>query len=151
MPVRLSSAFLLGTGSLWTWWLSALSSRRATQDTPNKKCRDVLPWLRTAIYVLTSVLLLLLTCAAISIMAVGPGDAGEKGCALLMLGVVFVMAVVQIAFLQSVRYSDRTVSDDCTQIDRARFYTLVVIAAVFILAGAIGVIDGDVARYGRAS
>ena len=147
MPVRLSSVFLLTSGGLWVWWLSALSSYATARDNAAKKCRDVLPWLRTVLYVLTSVLLLLLLCAGISIMAVAPGGAGEKGEALVLLGVIFAMTVLQLGYLQSVRFSDRAVADDCTQIARARRYTLLVIAAVFMLAGGIGVIDGDARRY----
>ena len=146
MPVRLSSVFLLTSGSLWVWWLSALSSY-ATRTAPAKKCRDVLPWLRTALYVLTCALLLLLVCSGIAIMAATVGGAGEKVEALVLMGVIFAMAVVQLGYLQSIRFSDRSVAEDCTQIARTRRHILIVIAAVFMLAGGIGLIDG---RYATA-
>lgn len=142
MTIRISSLFLLVVGALWVWWLSALSARATDPQRKNQKCRDVLPWLRTALYLLTWVLVLLLLCSGIAIMVTDRGGAGEKTEGLVMLGVVVALCVFQLRHIHAVRFSDRTVEEDCAQVARSRHVALTVVAGVFMLAGGIGLIDG---------
>ena len=142
MTIRISSLFLLFVGALWVWWLSVLSARAVDPQHKSQKCRDVLPWLRTTLHVFTFVLLVLLFCSGIAIMATDRGGVGEKVEGLVMLGVVITLCIFQLNRIYAVRFSDRTVEEDCTRVAHSRHVALTVVAGVFILAGGIGLIDG---------
>lgn len=129
----------IGYGALWMYWLRAFEQ----EHDKSKKCNEIQSTLRTVLYVFSwfgviigSIVLCMYLVMSVTMFHL-PGVLGR--CALSFLLVILVaLYVTQIRYIQSITRSDRTVAENCTELEQFKRSVLIVFSAFIIVAGLFG-------------
>lgn len=122
--VGLYNILLVG---LWIYWLRALD----TEDDTAKKCSEVGATLRTILYVLAWIGVVMMSMAALIFLFT------RKIPYLLLTSLILAVYVIQIQYMRTIKGSDLTVVEDCTELATFKRKVLIVYSILVLIMGIV--------------